>query len=552
MSDWKKEAIKENDWKEESIPFPDATGVQMPDLSNKQLEAFGEGALAGATFDFSDEIKAGVKAGLQSLKGKKFKSAYKSQLKKERNELKRLEQEFPWLFGAGELAGGVASGFVAPGGSAAKGVNLLGRGVKAAASLLPEAALQAAGASEEEAGSLEFFKDVGKGSAYGVAGGVALGKVGKGVKKALDSGIFKKATLVTSNLLFDLPPAYAEKLLNPKTAEKIINPKNANELVDGIEDLTIKMGKQAKGLSIAANKHLTTDKTIPVDDLMIALDNLPMSKKIELSSMSKGVGAKKELSKVAETITSFSDGENISPYELKQVIAALDEEIPWDKTDWGPKERLLSEIRGYIDHNILKTNPKYKEAMEPVAELTGNLQDIRRAFAMKRDGYVVKPTDQTYSRVKNFFDISAQAKKPVTEKSLQTAERYFPEDKIGEDLLLSQIAARTEGGVTQGSRNTLFGGGTGAGIGLLLRSPEVATALGIGGLIIGQIKDKYGRKVGKSVLPAASKAISSADVGLQKIAPAFQRGGEILGRQRAINSGVLPQENNQSPLIPRR
>ena len=145
--------------------------------------------------------------------------------------------------------------------------------------------------------------------------------------------------------------------------------------------------------------------------------------------------------------------------------------------------------------------------MKPVAKMTGALKNVEKAFSMKRNGFRLDATDATESKIKNFFDVAGNAKKPVSTKSIEYGIQETKQaGNLLEDINLSQIARRTEGGQPAGSRNLLFG----ALIGLISGNPMVGVAAGMA-------RDKYGRAIGKAVIPKMAGATKYIDEGASKV-----------------------------------
>jgi len=511
------------------------------------LGATAAGALQGVTFGFSDEIEAGFKAGLSAIKGEEdFTKSYEKNIKKEREELKRLEKKYPLQFIGSELA--AAAAIPIPGTLGIRGGKTIANLMNKFGVLAVESALTAAGKSDAELGGGQFIEDVVKGTTMGVGGGVLLGKTAKLTGKLAKAGQepMKKASNFLSAVLFDLPPAYTEKLLNPRTAQKILNPKDPKDIVESVVDLTKNMGAHAKGLSLKAREKLSNEPNIPLKDVILEIRNLPSYKEVHWSSLTKAKQAQKEVRDTVSSLTKIGNKNNaISEADLKRFIQGFDKEIPWNKNEWQAKDTVLADIRRTIDNNILKArNPQYKEAMIPVAKLTENLKDVSKAFSLRRKGFSLEETDATHSKIRTFFDAYGKSKKPVTERALLGGEIGIGKTpQVLEDIELNQIVQRTEAGQASGSRNIMQG----VLAGTLFGDP-------LTGLILGTIKDKFGRKVGKTIIPKLSGAINFTDEtiqkGLDKIDPellnaAFREVGRVSGVRTGISASRTP-----SPLLP--
>lgn len=157
-----------------------ASAAQEPDSKPSDLESFGRGAADMVAFGFDDEITSGVRTGfgLWGDYGKDVEGA--------RQRKATAQQENPWAYGAGQLAGAVPSAFV-PLGAAARGVGLaakVGRGVATGAAM---GGLYGAGSGE---GS-DRLRTAGIGAVAGGIGGAAIPAaghlIGKGVGRVVGS-----------------------------------------------------------------------------------------------------------------------------------------------------------------------------------------------------------------------------------------------------------------------------------------------------------------------------------------------------------------------------
>jgi hypothetical protein len=509
------------------------------------LRATVQGAAQGATFGFSDEILAGAKAGWEKIsKGGDIGKIYDQKVKAERNELKQLESKYPLQFIAGEIAGAIAVPI--PGATAFKATKLGAKVATKGAQLLGEAALTSAGKAEGEIGSAKFLKEIAKGTTIGAGSGFLFGKGTKLAGRMAKAGEqpVKRASQFVSTVLFDLPMSYTEKLMNPRTAQKILNPKSSNEIVESIVDMTRKLKDHATGLSIKATDKLNSKKTIRINNVLKEINNIPAVKELSRSNMPEAQAAKKAVENAVSDLTERGK-KFVSEVEIKRFIQDIDREIPWNNLEWKRKDDVMAAIRSTLDHKILKKNEAYKQAMITVDILTRKGKEISKSFALKREKFQEVPSDTTYSKVKGFFDVTGASKKPVTEEALKKAEDFFLgplKPTILEDIDVAQIARRTEGGQAAGSRNILQG----LTVGTLGGFP-------LAGAVAGAVKDKYGRRIGKSLLPKVSGAINVTDealtTALDKIpADQLERVLRTLGRIKGAQSGV--ESVSQPTLLP--
>lgn len=524
--------------------------------NNEQLLATVSGAKQGLTFGFSDEIEAGIKAGYARLfEGADFEKKYEQEVKKERDILKKYEEKYPINFIGAEIASSAL--IPVPGTLGVKGVIKAAQYMKKFGGLALDALISSAGKSEAEFMTKDFIQDVSKGTAFGVGGGLILGKGAKKAAELVKKGEkpAEKAAQVVSSILFDLPPKYTERLIDPKTAQKILNPKSAQDIVTSITDLTTEMSQHAKALSEKAKQSLSRKKDISFDDEIAPLiREMKTYKTSMIGKMDKAVSAKNAGFKAMEDLISRGTKDaRLSEKDLKSFIQAVDDEIPFDKLSWEPKEELLGDIRGTIDGFLKNRNQAYRDNMIPVAKLMDNLTDISKAFSLRRKGYRIEPSDTTFSKTKTFYDAFGESKRPVTAEAFEEARKFFPDKNILEDIELSQIARRSEGGMPAGAKNIALG----AYVGYLFNTPWF-------GVVAGGVKDRYGRKVGKSLIPALSGAINWTDEAarksLEKLSPeaieaieaAARESGRVIGVRSSVEnrSSILP--NQQQSILPRR
>jgi len=504
-----------------------------------QERAIWEGLKQGVTFKWSDEIESSWDTMKEYFsKGGDYSEIYERKVKKKREDIKALEKRYPLNFIASEIIGGLA-------------VPIPGASLKSAATLgklALESAATAAGAADAPVMSGKFLEQTAAGTAIGVAGGALLGGVAKGASKLVEKGASptKKAAMAVSNILFDLPPAYTERLLDPRTAKKILDPKSPEQIVDTIEDLVSRMSDDAEALSMKAQSFLSRKFDIDTNRIVRDLNDLPSMNRIERSTMGEAEAAKKELDRsMADLLNRSKDG-MISEKNLKQFIQDIDLEIPWNKNEWKLKDRILSEIRAEVDNYVLKGgNKKYAEAMIPVAEIMRNRAEISKSFSLKRKGYKAVPTDATFSKVRNFYNVAGKSKKPVSEKALAKADERYGKS-ILEDIEIGQIAARTEGGMAAGSKNVLLGLAMGSMFGA-----------SIWGAVAGAVKDKYGRKLGKQFIPKLEKSIKFSDDKIEEmfdvidpkiVERVLQTYGRFAGSEKGVEGVQAPRPTSIIPI----
>jgi hypothetical protein len=171
--------------------------------------AFLRGAADLGTLGFRDELVGGVAAGAKALTGQlgdqSLGEAYRESRDEVRAASQQAQEESPWAYGTGALAGGVASSL--GGGLAMRGLGALaklGTGARTVAQAGMEGAVLGAGSSEAELTDtdklpenlVDTAKEVG-GTALASAGGglvgVGIGKIARGIGDLVPAQKFKKA-----------------------------------------------------------------------------------------------------------------------------------------------------------------------------------------------------------------------------------------------------------------------------------------------------------------------------------------------------------------------
>ena len=521
-------------------------------------ESFGRGAAQGASFDFADEI-TGLALALPR--------AYKEEINpidayvKERDESRAAygaaEKEHPNYYTAGEVAGAIAPMAIPGVGAAmmpAKGAGFL----KTAAKLAVPGALMGLGGTEESLtrDPIKVAEDVGQGAVLGGVGGAVLGKVGTKVGQlAQESRLFNQAVKKMSNLLFDMPEEYTAYLMNPETAEKIMNPRTEMDIAESIASVVNHIGKDAKAGSAKAAALLSDDAAVrPISRATIEaeIDNMMISNRIarpdtdgNLIPDILGRGPFAAAQEAKESLAQRAGDGMLSEREAKQWIQDFDHIINWKDTSLKSSNGMLEQVRKIVDGELKGQNEAYANAMLPVDRLMKQFTKLKTGWNLEQPGQLqpMRATDQTISKVKNFYNANLQSKKPFQEALLGNSA--FPyEPNILDDIKIAQIAGRTNSGVANGSRNTLGGIAAGA----MYGHP-------IAGAIAGYVKDKYGRAIGKEAIPAMGAAANAADkfvgpmaqrVAASPVGSAMKLGAYGGGTQLSSQMGVDQKQQLQT------
>ena len=154
------------------------------------LEAAGRGLKQGVTFDFGDEIEAGLRSAFSDRKYTEIRDEIRA-------KDKAAQEAHPWGYGLSQALGGVATG-LATGGAAGAAAKLGTAGVATLAGA--EGALGAAGASEADLTKGEvgkFAKDTAVGAGTGAILGAGLHKV---FGNYVDTAVERRARHLTEDI----------------------------------------------------------------------------------------------------------------------------------------------------------------------------------------------------------------------------------------------------------------------------------------------------------------------------------------------------------------
>ena len=486
-------------------------------------ESFLRGMAQSAALDFADEGTGAVMAIPRAVReGINPVDAYVKERDESRANYKAAEEAHPGYYTAGEVAGGIApmaipgvGAFFAP----AKGAGFL----KTAAKLAIPGAIMGLGGTEASLTDdpTKVAEDVAQGGVIGGVGGAVLGKAGQKIGQlAQDSELFNQAVKKMSNLLFDMPEEYTRYLMNPETAEKVLNPRTEMDIAESIASVVNSIGKDAKAGSAKAVSMLSDDAAVrplsrasieaEIDNLMIAnrIAYPTESGELVADKLAKGSFAAAQMAKESLEQRAAESGGMLSEVQAKQWIQDFDNLINWSDPSLKSSNGMLEQVRKIVDRELKTQNPEYGNAMRPVDRLMKQFSKLKKGWNLEQPGQLqpLQSTDQTISKVKNFYNQNLQSKKPFQEALLGNSA--FPyEPNILDDIKIAQVANRTNTGVANGSRNTL--GGIAAG--MYAGHP-------IAGAIVGYVKDKYGRAVGKQVIPSLGQAAKIADDAIAPIA----------------------------------
>ncbi len=508
----------------DQMPQPDAVAVttakERPGRDIGAGESGFRGAIDSLTMGFGDEVGGAMEA-LGSLVGirgigspnlkdirletdtedeQSFKEVYEAMRDRRRSLDKSAEEQNPKSYMGGQFAGGVAS--VPMGGALLKGASAIpsiAKGAGAAGKFLTsggkvaqavkiggvQGAGYGAGASEaEDIGGVIF--DAEKGALLGAGGGAVLTKGGdiaaKGVQ-ALGRLIgkvnpYKTSVEVLSNFAFDLPPKYTEELLrNPK----VKNARTMDELSDIVVSTTKRIRKDlAQEDTIAWNMLSDT----PVVSKAALADSVEAYKNsLNLTDLPGDRAAARKIDSLISTVEKWES--DLSEKDLKFLVQRIDKDTDWNAKDLAMANEAMQSLRTGFD-SYIKGNDAYKKQMVKVRDLTESFNFLQKKMGLQKEGGDFAP-QTTKTKLKAMFDAQGEIKNKYIKDRL---------GKVNPDLVdevrARSILDRTEGGVTQGSRNVLAGG--------LVGGASTGPVGAVLGASLGYMKDKYGRKVGKELI----------------------------------------------------
>lgn len=461
--------------------------------SVSQVESGIRGLAQGASLGFSDEITGGLEALYDIATTDKELSdideLYKQRRDESREAYRKAQEANPKTYMAGEVGGAIGTALV-PGGAllnASKGARL--------ATTLGKAGL-AGGISGAGLSESDNIEDLASDTLKGAAFGVGTAGLMKGGAKALQSNTTKavgknakKAGHFLSKKVYGLLTALTDDQMdtiikNPMGVKNALSPEGlsqkAKEGVDKLQEFISQADSDAWS-TLSSSKAMQKGAT-PKTVIKRTIEGLKAQIKVKGPNQKQAI---RNLDAFQETLDDFG-GKTLSQREVKDFIKALDDNIDWDKQSMKASNEALKKLRTGLDQQLKNKNPLYKEAMQPVEDMVGNLQQVKTALGLKKEvGEGLVPTDTTITKFQNL---------PKDRKifSQEIIEKF--DEHTGGDLLnqakLSQVANATEGGVTSGSRNVLAG----------LSVDMVTTGIPGPTAAAGYIIDRYGRKLGKEAL----------------------------------------------------
>lgn len=549
---WKDRAVsvdQKSSWRDRAIP------AEVSGPKPSQLEAGLRGAAQGASFGLEDEL-AGVGGALGSKLGmmgvdkvesthpevqakmdalvppeKSLGDLYRESRDEERVINRAAEEAHPGTYFTGNVAGAVANP-----------LSKVGTSLKGALGL---GAAQGLGSSDADLTKGEF-----KDAAVDTAIGTGAGAVGFGLGKAIPKAA-SVAGWAGKKALTNLGPtgeAIAARLAGRAQDTARSYPQLAEDMGKTLKGLGEKTGE----LDAEAWKTLSREAEIPKITVTHSLDealnvlklkgkppkppgvgdlaierferDMPVqkAKDVLLGDTDKQVSA--TLSRLKSDIKGLPD--NLSETDIKTIIKKLDDNINWDDQSQNKLNEVLEGIRTKFDEALKFRNPAYKKAMEPVAERTGLLKDLKRQFNFRNvPGDGLQPSDATASNIQS----SLRENKAVTQGNLEKLKGFTGQDysDLAKDY---QLAKQFDVKPPNASTKKSFIGGA---LGSLAGGPLGAGA----GAVAGGSMDAYGGKVAGKIIDTYLKATNSNAFG--KFTPVIERAIKDGPRALAVTSSIL-------------
>lgn len=533
---WKDRAIavdtsRKPSWKDRAQPVQlDAPKVSLGESALR-------GAAQGASLGFEDEL-----AGLGGVAGNELGKLGVDQVEATSPELQAkldaiAEQNIPsamdvyWKSRDEERKANLAAAEVNPGtflaGSVAGGI---ANPVSRVASSLPGAigfgATQGIGSSESD-----LTKGKVSDAAIDTVIGAGTGAAGYGVGKAIPK-VFDWIKAGGKKALTNFGPS--GEAIEARLAGKAQDTaRSYPELAEDMAGSLKALGEKTSELDHAAWGTLSKEPEIPKVTVTHAIDQAMG----DIGVQGKQVGAvdkqvARVLGSLKEDLNQLSG--NISESDLKGIIKNMDDNINWDDQSMQKLNSTLQAVRTKLDEGLKFRNPAYKKAMEPVAEQTGLLQNLRRKFNFQSEaGSGLTPTDTTASKIQ----ASLRDNKAVTEGELKRLAELTGKDysELANDYRLAQQFQKAPG--ARGSKRTNIGAALGAGVGGLTGGFVGAGAGASVGSLAGGAMDAYGGKAVGKLIDTYLKAGNSAAFG--RFAPIIEQAAAKGPEALAVLSSIL-------------
>lgn len=440
---------KDFNWDDfETIESADAALDETPKAPTYKddLVDLGRGVAQGATLNFSDElVGAGeatadkIKSLLSGQQGQDWLKSYRQHQQESESANMASKERSPFLYGAGELGGGIATGIATAGaGGAVTGV---GKALATGAGL---GGLQAAGASKGSLDSIEGMKELGKDVAAGTVIGGGIGAVAHGL-----GSMAKPLASKDNRFLRQAGTAFEEGKKGVKFTGEEASEKLLQQETDSVSDLTRKVFGADKQLGEGVKRPLqeATEKgiTVQIDPGKAELlDGL-----IEITSQNPLLlGGRTKSGSIINNLQKFKTGD-LTPLEAWQL---RDDLFALSKKSDNPSLKNL--VKGFGDEvrtnlrdipGFSEASDKFKLFRESVPENILN-KTTPGEFAGKKLSDTALPKEKLFKQLKGIVQksekpgVSGEGSREVVDQ-LKTQLMKFEEAHPG---TLSEIGINPE------------------------------------------------------------------------------------------------------------
>lgn len=399
---------EDNFFDEADVVSQEAPVSEPVDEGISQGESLARGAGQGVTLGFADELGSAAYTAFDKLRGllggdsqlevaqqleeQGFKGdigptsvgeAYEETRDELRAADEAAQEENPWSYGAGEVAGALAlpvgelAGATKAGKAFAgsKHLDKLGKTGKAMAIAAPKVGIETAAYSAGQAEELEDVPEaLTKGFAGGAAMGAALPVAGKfyGDLKEGAKGIGKQIMKYAS----DIDPRIIDDVFENPTLLK--DTKTFNQLADEVKEAATGMKTQADEAAKRAKDLLGNDEVFSSSTISSSIRN--RAKNLKMSETS----AFKDLERVAKEIDTRYAG-NMSQRQLQEVLDELSNMAykGVKKDAPGAVADQLRAVRGELSDILKKANPEYRKAMSEAERGFEALNKVKSKFGIE-------------------------------------------------------------------------------------------------------------------------------------------------------------------------
>lgn len=526
-----------------------------------QLESALGGFVEGAWLGYGDELAGAVGGALDYVtQGGKldYKDYYKIRRDLVRKNQEEAKEANPDTFLASNVGGSLVTA-LAPGMgflNSAKGAGLATQVGKGAL----QGGLVGLGTSDADLTEGDFKGaaiDTATGAAIGGALPLAIKGVGAAASKVDDfTGISDKSKVVAQHLgqkFKDLPEFAArygldlpQDAISAIKADKTLleaskSARSNDELIDLVQEQSKGAFKKQSSLSEEAWEALKKNDEIIGDHKLgeelsghfrnyMKLVGEDLIEQNNLTNSSQAA-QKSALKAIQNAMDDAGKVKNLQ--DIKRVIQSMDENINYEAKSDNLKNDVLNKFRHEVDnllkgentpHGTTRGVPEYKKAMQPLAEVTDSIEQVRSRMDMSKGvdsigDKFLQASDNTRNAVDTLVkqSLNKKARSGAESELRKSLDNVSPE--IGKELKASGLNKILSEDTARGTRSTFFGGALGAlGLGFDVATGGMTTAAG---LVAGYARDKFGRKVGAELIQSLNhggfgKVLNGTSKGVEK------------------------------------